>query len=152
MQAKSQLQRHQGALQMKPESHLKPARNHTQSKLRPAAGAKAMAGPKLIPVTQTSDADMESAQRIPITTVEAKVNVGFGNVVYIRGQGHGLSWDKGLPLSPVDAATWKWSAPEAKDRLVFKLLLNDRLWSHGNDMVVEAGKSIQLAPRFQSPG
>src|SRR3954466_1312984 len=34
----------------------------------------------------------------PVTTIQAKVDVGFGNTLTIRGQGQGLSWDQGQPM------------------------------------------------------
>ncbi len=69
------------------------------------------------------------------TIVEAKVDVEFGNSLFIRGQGAELSWDKGLPLSCIDGSTWVWSTTKAKDRLVFKLVLNDQVWAQGEDVV-----------------
>ena len=37
-----------------------------------------------------------------VTVVEAKINVGLGNILFIRGQGDGLSWFEGVPLNCVD--------------------------------------------------
>ncbi len=42
----------------------------------------------------------------PLTVVEANVDVGSGNAVYIRGQGDGLSWDKGQRLRPGFGGRW----------------------------------------------
>lgn len=84
----------------------------------------------------------------PITAVEARINVGFGNSVFIRGQGPGLSWEKGLPLSCIDKSAWVWSTKQADARVVFKLLLNDQVWAQGQDVVVEAGKKIEIVPVF----
>ena len=83
-----------------------------------------------------------------VTVVEARINVGIGNALFIRGQGDGLSWDKGQPLNCVDPSTWVWSTTHAQEKVVFKLLLNDQIWAEGEDVVVEAGQRIQLAPGF----
>lgn len=83
-----------------------------------------------------------------VTRVEARVDVGFGNTLFIRGQGDGLSWDKGEPLSCIDSATWVWSTKQARDKVTFKLLLNDQVWSKGEDGVVEAGGKVEVAPGF----
>lgn len=88
------------------------------------------------------------AQPAQCTRVEAKINVGFGNAVFIRGQGDGLSWDKGQPLECLDGQTWVWSTHAAKDKLVFKLLLNDQIWSKGEDLVAEAGTRAEVSPLF----
>ena len=91
----------------------------------------------------------ESLSAFPSSTrVEAKVEVGWGNTLYIRGEGDGLSWDKGTPLACRDAASWQWSTPQAKGKIVFKLLLNDQVWASGADFVVEAGGQLVVTPVF----
>jgi len=84
----------------------------------------------------------------PMTVVQAKIDVGFGNSIFIRGQGAGLSWDKGLPLTCIEGAAWVWSTKQAKGKMVFKLLLNDQVWAKGEDVVVEAGTKIEIVPVF----
>ncbi len=83
-----------------------------------------------------------------VTIIEAKMDVGFGNSLFIRGQGAGLSWDKGQPLNCADGTTWMWSTKEAKEELMFKLVLNDQVWAAGDDIVVEPGKRIEVVPKF----
>ena len=82
------------------------------------------------------------------TIVEAKIDVGFGNNLFLRGQGAaGLSWDRGIPLNCVDGKTWQWSG-RADDKLKFKLLLNDTVWAKGEDLVAAPGQKVQVAPAF----
>ena len=83
----------------------------------------------------------------PVTIIEAKVDVGFGNNLFVRGQGAGLSWDTGVPLKCIDSDTWQWSAP-VSDELKFKLLLNDTVWAQGEDLVAAPGQRLQIAPKF----
>ena len=83
----------------------------------------------------------------PVTIIEAKVDVGFGNNLFLRGEGPGLSWDHGVPLKCVDPQTWQWSAP-AGDKLKFKLLLNDTVWAQGEDLVAAPGQRLRIAPTF----
>jgi len=80
-------------------------------------------------------------------TIEAKIDVGFGNTLYLRGEGKGLSWNEGIPLTCVDSSTWKWSGP-ADEALRFKLLLNDNVWSKGEDLVAAPGDQLRIAPTF----
>jgi hypothetical protein len=82
------------------------------------------------------------------TIIQAMTDVGFGNSLFIRGQGDGLSWDKGLPLSCIDGSAWVWSTKQAQGKMVFKLLLNDQVWAKGEDVVVEAGRKIEIVPVF----
>ena len=74
----------------------------------------------------------------PETTIKAKIDVGFGNNLFVRGQGAGLSWERGVPLTCVDGQTWQWSG-KADDRLTFKLLLNDSVWAKGEDIIAKQG-------------
>ena len=86
--------------------------------------------------------------RDPLTIVEAKIEVRLGNALYIRGQGDGLSWDKGQPLSPGFGGRWIWKTSKAKGKVLFKLLLNDTIWAKGEDFGVEAGKMVEVVPVF----
>jgi len=38
--------------------------------------------------------------------------------------------------------------PHAREKVVFKLWLNDQVWAKGEDVVVEAGRKIELVPSF----
>ena len=93
------------------------------------------------------------AEAKPITkasrsaTIEAKIDVGFGNTLYLRGEGKGLNWNQGIPLTNVDGSTWQWSG-EADEKLKVKLLLNDAVWQKGEDLVVAPGEKVQIAPAF----
>jgi hypothetical protein len=82
------------------------------------------------------------------TVVEAWIDVGLGNSVHIRGQGNGLSWEKGQPLNCVDGKRWVWSTKGATGKVVFKLLLNDQVWCKGEDLTVEPGGRIDIIPSF----
>lgn len=83
----------------------------------------------------------------PVTTIKAKIDVGFGNILFVRGQGAGLSWERGIPLTCVDGQTWQWSG-KADDRLTFKLLLNDSVWAKGEDIVAKPGQKVEVVPTF----
>lgn len=83
----------------------------------------------------------------PVTTIKAKIDVGFGNNLYVRGQGAGLSWERGVPLTCVDNQTWQWTG-KADDRLTFKLLLNDQVWAKGEDIIATPGQKVEIVPAF----
>ena len=84
-----------------------------------------------------------------ITTISAQVDTGFGNALFIRGQGAGLSWEKGQPLECIDATSWKWSSSEDSSQpVVFKLLINDQQWCRGENMIAAPGVLAQVAPLF----
>lgn len=80
-------------------------------------------------------------------TIEAKIDVGFGNTLYLRGEGAGLSWTQGVPLTCVDGKTWKWTGA-GTEKLKFKLLINDQIWSQGEDLVASPGQKLEISPAF----
>jgi hypothetical protein len=83
----------------------------------------------------------------PETVIDIKLDVGFGNALFLRGQGAGLNWERGVPLACVDGKTWRWSQ-KLTDPVTFKVLINDKVWSAGNDLTVTPGQKIELAPAF----
>jgi len=89
----------------------------------------------------------KGAARSASTVIEAKIDVGFGNQLFLRGQGSGLSWDRGIPLECVDSKTWRLTFP-AQEKLLFKLLLNDSVWAKGEDVVVTPGQRVEITPAF----
>src|SRR5262245_29612794 len=95
-------------------------------------------------IAETAPTDSKPATAV---TIEAKIDVGFGNTLYLRGEGLGLSWTQGVPLTCVDGKTWKWTG-EATEPLKFKLLLNDQVWSQGEDLVAVPGQKLEIAPAF----
>ncbi len=84
----------------------------------------------------------------PATFISAQIDIGFGNHLYIRGDGPGLSWDLGLPMDCVGAGLWTISVKNAASPVVFKLLVNDLSWSSGNDYTAEPGQSLTIIPAF----
>jgi hypothetical protein len=53
--------------------------------------------------------------------------IGIGNRLFIRGEGPGLSWDKGVPLQFVSIGKWRWESPDAGVPVTYKLYKNDSI-------------------------
>jgi hypothetical protein len=51
--------------------------------------------------------------------------IGIGNRLFIRGDGPGLSWEKGIPLQFVSIGKWRWETANATAPVKFKLYKND---------------------------
>jgi hypothetical protein len=100
--------------------------------------------PEAKPAETTTGSARSSAKPV---TIEAKIDVGFGNTLYLRGEGRGLSWSHGIPLTCVDGKTWKWTG-ETQEQLKFKLLLNDQIWSQGENLVAVPGQKLEISPAF----
>lgn len=90
----------------------------------------------------------KAPEGLAATVITAKIDVGFGNALYLRGEGPGLGWNRGLLLDNVGADEWTISILGAKQPVVFKLLLNDATWSTGEDFVAKPGSKVTITPEF----
>ena len=82
------------------------------------------------------------------TVITAQIDVGFGNTLFIRGDGPGLNWEKGVPLGCTAVDRWTVSLLVTNRPVVFKFLLNDEIWSKGDDYIVKPGSNTTLTPEF----
>ena len=53
--------------------------------------------------------------------------IGIGNRLFIRGEGPGLTWEKGVPLQFVSIGKWRWETNDATAPVSFKILKNDEV-------------------------
>ena len=88
------------------------------------------------------------SKQVVKTSIIARVDVGFGNQLYIRGSGAGLSWDKGLALVNVSSYEWAFASTEAKGDVTFTFLINDEIWAEGENITVAKGGSSISSPVF----
>jgi len=88
------------------------------------------------PVDEGFDLGLTSeAQDTPETSITsdgftrliATAYIGIGNKLFIRGDGPGLSWDKGIPLQFVSIGKWRWETPDATAPFKAKLFKNDQV-------------------------
>lgn len=100
------------------------------------------------PVAKPSKAPLPVEPEPGVTTIAALVDVGWGNELFIRGRGQGLSWEKGQRLRCLDASTWVWTSTRATEKVTFKLLLNDQVWSRGHDLTAVPGQRLEVTPAF----
>lgn len=83
-----------------------------------------------------------------ITRVLIKYDIGFGNVLFIRGQGGNLSWEKGIPLQNHKNDEWIWETESSFTNCEFKVLINDEVYEVGDNHPLAQGCSIQYSPKF----
>ncbi len=98
------------------------------------------------PATKKASA---AAAKGGLTRIIVKADAGWGNSLYIRGNGAGLSWHKGVLMQCVDSAEWIWENKISKGTVEFKILINDEIWSTGDDISVKAGETATCHPTFQ---
>ncbi len=89
-----------------------------------------------------------AAKKIIETSITARVDVGFGNSLYIRGEGGGLNWNQGTLLENESPYDWSYKTTKVKSDIVFKFLINDEIWADGENQTVKAGTSSVSSPVF----
>ncbi|MES2696951.1 MAG: hypothetical protein V4773_26035 [Verrucomicrobiota bacterium] len=123
----------------------------TKAAAAPVIAAKPVAAPVAAsapaPVA-AAPAVKEIAPKAVTTTITAKIDVGFGNAVYIRGDGAGLSWDVGLLMTVSGEDVWQVQLGESARPFTFKFLVNDLTWNTGPDLVVASGSNETFTPEF----
>lgn len=113
------------------------------------APAKAPAKKAAAPTAAAPAARRKSEQPAPpATVISARLDIGFGNHLYLRGEGPGLSWDHGVAMDCIAADGWAATIKGATAPVIFKVLINDVSWCTGNDYVVEPGQSVTVTPTF----
>jgi hypothetical protein len=75
--------------------------------------------------------------------------IGIGNRLFIRGEGPGLSWDKGVPLQFVSIGKWRWETNDATSPVRFKLYKNDAVECAAlGQQAVEPGHQQEVTAAF----
>jgi len=82
------------------------------------------------------------------TQIVVRYNVGYGNHLFIRGNGAGLSWDQGVMLKNIGPDEWVWEANVPFKECEFKILINDQQFENGENHQILDGASMQYTPRF----
>ncbi len=116
----------------------------------PAPARKTTAVPKIkkpAAVSPVEPVAVTKPKGLRVTLV-AKIDVGFGNALFIRGAGAGLSWDKGTALQNSGTETWTLVLSGVEKPFAFKFLLNDTAWSSGEDYTAAPGETVTVTPVF----
>ncbi len=111
-------------------------------KTAPPMSAPAAAEPAL------EKAGASSAISDQTKIIVAKVNVGWGNTVYLRGEGGCLNWDLGVPMICSGEDRWVWCCHAEETPRQFKFLRNDHDWALGDNQVMSGADIIVCSPVF----
>jgi hypothetical protein len=82
------------------------------------------------------------------TRVTVRFNAGFNNHLFIRGEGAGLSWERGVQLKNVGSDEWVWETSAAFKDCKFKVLINDQHYENGENHHIHGGIALQYTPKF----
>lgn len=85
-----------------------------------------------------------------ITRLLVTAYIGIGNKVFIRGEGPGLSWEKGVPMEFISIGKWSWETTDAIDPLKIQLFKNDDLAAQGEAITLPPGHHIEATPVFRA--
>ena len=95
---------------------------------------------------ETADTAISSdgATRLLVTAY-----IGIGNRLFLRGEGPGLTWEKGVPLQFVSIGKWRWETSDATSAVKFRLYKNDADECVGlGEKTIEPGHQLQLSASF----
>jgi hypothetical protein len=119
--------------------------NTPAKKRRTSAAPTPATKPALKPATPLATVVV----RAPVfTTITARIDIGFGNALYLRGEGADLSWDRGTLMNCIADNCWSLELPASTRPVIFKFLVNDLSWSAGQDYVVASGDTLAITPTF----
>jgi hypothetical protein len=104
---------------------------------------------------ETGDADsgVDAMEKVlssdGATRLIATAYIGIGNRLFIRGEGPGLSWEKGVPLQFVSIGKWRWETAETAAPVRFKLYKNDDVECPGlGTVVLDPGYQQEVIAKF----
>ena len=82
-----------------------------------------------------------------VITVNALI--GIGNKPYLRGDGAGLSPDKGVQMDYLEIGKWRYVLPDFDGQLHFKILKNDSVPPSGeSEFTISRGEKLDLNLAF----
>jgi hypothetical protein len=111
----------------------------------PAPALKSTLTPKIkTPAAAPSIVTKPKGSKVAIT---AKIDIGFGNILFVRGDGAGLSWTSGKPLGFSDGA-WTIALSGVDKPFEFKFLINDLAWSADPNYSAAPGDTVTVTPVF----
>jgi hypothetical protein len=121
----------------------------TKTMKAPAPALKSTTAPKVKKPAAPSEAPSVVVKpKGAKVTITAKIDVGFGNTLYIRGDGAGLSWGKGKALACNVGDAWCVVLNGVEKPLAFKFLVNDETWSADPNFEAAPGDTVTVTPVF----
>lgn len=109
----------------------------------PASGEDVISATEEPGVKVESSASSDGATRLLVTAY-----IGIGNKLFIRGEGPGLSWDRGVPMQFVSIGKWGWASHEATSTVKCKLFKNDDTAALSGEVTLEPGKHVEVTALF----
>jgi len=125
----------------------KPVKKAVAPKTKAPVAPAPKAIPVALPTVKKPVAEVPAPAPVR-STLLAQIDIGFGNLLFVRGEGAGLSWTSGIAMECAADDQWRITLPPSKDTVVFKLLINDLTWSNGENYQAAPGETVVVAPSF----
>jgi hypothetical protein len=96
----------------------------------------------------------EEGRPVPATSADGLTRltvvsyIGIGNKLYLRGEGPGLSWDKGVPLQFVSIGRWRWETGDATAPVKCKVYKNDKVEAPLGTLMLPSGTEQEVTAAF----
>jgi hypothetical protein len=74
--------------------------------------------------------------------------IGIGNKLHLRGEGPGLSWNKGVPLQFVSIGRWRWETDAATTPVVCRIYKNDKIEAPVGPLTLAPGTEQEVSAAF----
>ena len=136
----------------KPRAPRKPRPEDTLAAMSEPAADNGHSGESTFPDTPGEAASAAPAEASVssdgATRLLATAYIGIGNKLFIRGDGPGLSWDKGVPMQFVSIGKWGWATDDATAPIACKLYKNDETAALSGEIFLEPGKHVEITAIF----
>ncbi|MBR4596918.1 MAG: hypothetical protein IKO42_00760 [Opitutales bacterium] len=84
------------------------------------------------------------------TAVIVNAFLGIGNIPYVRGEGAGLSPDKGAPMDLLEIGKYQWKCGGMiADPIKISVWLNDEIPSNLGELVLNPNETLEIDPSFE---
>ena len=94
------------------------------------------------------EAQMSALSSDGVTRLLVTAYIGIGNKLFLRGDGPGLSWDKGVALQFVSIGKWRWETADAVAPFRAKLYKNDEQECGIGEIGVDPGHQCEVVAKF----
>lgn len=102
------------------------------------------------PVSSQATGEVErSLSSDGVTRLVVTAYIGIGNRLFVRGEGPGLSWDKGVALQFVSIGKWRWESSDASTPVTVRIFKNDQIeCPNVGAITIDPGQQAEVSAAF----
>ncbi len=97
---------------------------------------------------EVGESGRRGRKRVKGSVLVVDALIGIGNKPYLRGEGGGLSWQRGVPMEFVEIGKWQWLAEGSTEDIRCRVYRNDELAAEGDEIVIPAGQRVSVSANF----